>query len=192
MLVIESKDRYSIQKIQQNKWYIEGYENESTQQAKPVVITNEQHEEILKEMEEMGFERALITKSINDDVYDYLAATFYLLTDKKFRHNKPLIVKEKKKTGLDESNKSKEDKGKDVKSLVKPIEEETNSKPIVKPKKTAESRARHQTSPTPIPIPLNDLKIILEKEKADKEKFENEYQISKQMIFGDMNFPVLQ
>ena len=86
MLVIDSTKRATMAEVMSDKWYTEGHENEPAQIVTPAqtpTLTPEQHKGVLDEMEELGLERALVEKSLNEGLYDYLTATYYLVADRR-------------------------------------------------------------------------------------------------------------
>ncbi|EGF77087.1 hypothetical protein BATDEDRAFT_14212, partial [Batrachochytrium dendrobatidis JAM81] len=87
MLVIDPTKRITLDQILQDKWYTEGYENEVSEPSPALTftLTPEQHRMVLDELEEIGLERQSVEKSLQDGDYDPLAATYYLVADKRFR-----------------------------------------------------------------------------------------------------------
>ncbi|KAH9254282.1 hypothetical protein BASA81_007672 [Batrachochytrium salamandrivorans] len=87
MLVIEPTKRSSLEQVMQDKWYTEGYESEKSEVIPPVafLLTPDQHRAVLDELEEIGLDRASVEKSLQTGDYDPLAATYYLIADKRFR-----------------------------------------------------------------------------------------------------------
>eukprot|EP00842_Homolaphlyctis_polyrhiza_P001324 jgi/Hompol1/2192/HPOL_002070-RA len=86
MLVIEPAKRATLEQVMQDKWFTEGYENEKMEiTPADFTLTAEQHRTVLDELEEIGLDRNAVEKSLKDGEYDPLAATFYLVADKRFR-----------------------------------------------------------------------------------------------------------
>ncbi|KAI9193352.1 serine/threonine-protein kinase MARK1-like protein [Polychytrium aggregatum] len=88
MLVLEPAKRITLEEIMTDKWFTEGYESEPLNSAittSPINVTADQHERILKEMEDIGLNTEEVKKSLNEGIYDHLTATYYLLCDKNFR-----------------------------------------------------------------------------------------------------------
>ena len=85
MLVLEPEKRASIDDIKADKWFNEGMENEVLPVPAPLILTPEQEEVVYKELEEIGLDRHAVKKSLDDNSYDSLAATYYLVADRKFK-----------------------------------------------------------------------------------------------------------
>nr|KAJ3419811.1 MAP/microtubule affinity-regulating kinase 3 [Polyrhizophydium stewartii] len=94
MLVIDPAKRSSLEQVMQDKWFTEGYENEkldsssgsgSSAAGAAFTLTSEQHQSVLDELEEIGLDRKAVEKSLADGEYDPLAATYYLVADKRYR-----------------------------------------------------------------------------------------------------------
>lgn len=86
MLTIDSTKRITMDQVMQDKWYMEGCENEPpqiTSAAQTPVLTAEQQKGVLDELEELGLERDLVLKSINEGLYDSYTATYYLIADRR-------------------------------------------------------------------------------------------------------------
>jgi MAP/microtubule affinity-regulating kinase len=86
MLTLDPLKRATLQQVMDDKWYVEGYENEAAP-AHPsgLVLTPAQHDEILKELENIGMDPERAAQSVKDGSYDSHAATYYLIADKRFR-----------------------------------------------------------------------------------------------------------
>ncbi|KAJ3091008.1 Map microtubule affinity-regulating kinase [Quaeritorhiza haematococci] len=85
MLVLDPTKRATLEQVKQDKWYTEGYENETPIVSQPPVLTREQHEQVLDEVEEIGLDREAVARSVGENHYDHLSATYYLLADKMFK-----------------------------------------------------------------------------------------------------------
>ncbi|KAI8918663.1 kinase-like domain-containing protein, partial [Powellomyces hirtus] len=88
MLQLDPSKRITLDQVQTDKWFTEGYENDSSasiQVPKPQPLTAEQSTRVLNELEEIGLDRAAVRKSLDEGTYDHLAATYYLIADKLFK-----------------------------------------------------------------------------------------------------------
>jgi MAP/microtubule affinity-regulating kinase len=83
MIVLEPEQRITIADIKQDPWFIEGFENQPLENLplKPT-LTSRDEEAVLKECEHIGLDPEAVKKAVADDIYDHLAATYYLLADK--------------------------------------------------------------------------------------------------------------
>ena len=92
MLVLDPPKRATLEQVMQDKWFTEGYENDSQDIAMssvpsttPFQLTPEQHTAVLEELEGIGMDVKVVQKALDDGNYDTLAATYYLVADKRFR-----------------------------------------------------------------------------------------------------------
>jgi MAP/microtubule affinity-regulating kinase len=87
MLVLDPTKRITIDQLIQDKWYTEGYENEQpTNGFAPPAITPELHNAVLDELEELGLEPAAVQKSLDEEAYDSLTATYFLVADRRINN----------------------------------------------------------------------------------------------------------
>ncbi|KAJ3084231.1 Map microtubule affinity-regulating kinase [Physocladia obscura] len=85
MLVIDPKKRATLDQVKRDSWFSEGYENEDLQPVVQLNLSHEQKDQVLDELEEIGFEKSAILKALKDNTYDHMAATFFLTADRMFR-----------------------------------------------------------------------------------------------------------
>ncbi|KAJ3131874.1 SIK kinase 3 [Geranomyces variabilis] len=88
MLQLDPTKRITLDQVQADKWFTEGYEHDvaaSVQVPKPQPLTAEQSARVLSELEEIGLDRVAVKKSLDEGTYDHLAATYYLIADKLFK-----------------------------------------------------------------------------------------------------------
>ncbi|KAG5458741.1 MAG: hypothetical protein BJ554DRAFT_981 [Olpidium bornovanus] len=77
--------RATLEQVKQDKWFVEDYENEVLPTYAPAQLTEAQEEMVMRDLQNIGLDREAVKKSLRDNVYDHLAATYYLLADKHFR-----------------------------------------------------------------------------------------------------------
>ncbi|KXS19059.1 kinase and ubiquitin-associated domains of Mark3PAR-1 [Gonapodya prolifera JEL478] len=80
MLVVESKRRATMADVVAHPWFNES-ENEALESLTPVAVSTEQHSQILADLSEIGIDTALLEKSLAENVYDHLTATYFLTAD---------------------------------------------------------------------------------------------------------------
>lgn len=86
LLVLDPTKRATLDQVKQDKWFIEGYENaELPKYNAPTPITEAEEEIVMKDLENIGLDREAVKKSLRDNVYDHLAATYYLIADRLYR-----------------------------------------------------------------------------------------------------------
>ncbi|KAJ3119255.1 Map microtubule affinity-regulating kinase [Nowakowskiella sp. JEL0407] len=92
MLVLDPPKRISLDEIKKEKWITDGYENEPLSPTlptnttnNPITLTPDQHERVLSELEDIGLDRDTVLKSLSDNSYDHIAATYFLIADKNFK-----------------------------------------------------------------------------------------------------------
>lgn len=85
MLVLDPAKRITIDQIKQDKWFIEGYENESSALVKGFELTPDQVKRVFEELKELGLEKDAVKASLASGTYDSIAATYYLVADKTYR-----------------------------------------------------------------------------------------------------------
>ncbi|KAJ3160603.1 Serine/threonine-protein kinase par-1 [Geranomyces michiganensis] len=87
MLQLDPTKRITLDQVQSDKWFTEGYEHDTApvQVPKPQPLTAEQSARVLNELEEIGLDRVAVKKSLDEGTYDHLAATYYLIADKLFK-----------------------------------------------------------------------------------------------------------
>ncbi|KAI8830851.1 hypothetical protein BC829DRAFT_423361 [Chytridium lagenaria] len=85
MLVIDPQKRASLDQVKKDSWFSEGFEHEALPATNPLNLTPEQHQRVLAELEEIGMEKSAVEKSLSDNTYDHMAATYFLIGDRIFR-----------------------------------------------------------------------------------------------------------
>ncbi|KAJ3069802.1 hypothetical protein HDU98_007151 [Podochytrium sp. JEL0797] len=86
MLVIDPKKRASLDQVKKDPWFSEGFdENQDLQPAVQFTLSPDQKEQVLDELQEIGFERLAVLKALKEGNYDHMAATFFLTADRMFR-----------------------------------------------------------------------------------------------------------
>ncbi|KAJ3193837.1 MAP microtubule affinity-regulating kinase 1 [Irineochytrium annulatum] len=85
MLVLDPTKRATLDQVKKDPWFSEGFEHEPLPGQTQISLTPEQHERVLSELEEIGIEREMVEKSLSDNTYDHVAATFFLIADRIFR-----------------------------------------------------------------------------------------------------------
>lgn len=149
MLTIEPNKRATMQNVMEDKWYIEGYENESNVIIPGIVLTAAQHDAVMQEMEAIGMDVKIAAQSLKDDVYDSHAATYYLLADRRFRQKIPFSIANTD-SSAPQHKRAQTQPAKKVEQV--PVEEEEENDTVAEPKKIAEGgskvpvRARRATT----------------------------------------------
>ncbi|KAJ1567534.1 MAP/microtubule affinity-regulating kinase 3 [Nowakowskiella sp. JEL0078] len=90
MLVLEPSKRVTVEDIKKEKWITDGLENEPLQTIpifNTVNLLPEQHELVLDELEDIGIDRETAIKSLSDNSYDHITATYFLIADKNCKRN---------------------------------------------------------------------------------------------------------
>ncbi|KAJ3107629.1 MAP/microtubule affinity-regulating kinase 3 [Phlyctochytrium planicorne] len=85
MLVLDPAKRGTLDQVKRDPWFSEGFEHEQLPASQPLVLTTDQHLRVLTELEEIGMARSAVEKSLSDNTYDHMAATYFLIADKIFR-----------------------------------------------------------------------------------------------------------
>lgn len=86
MLVIDSSKRYTMDELKQDKWLTEGYEGKSLETAEVLLAQSpEEQDAIYNEIEKIGINRTMAQKSVNNEFYDHMAATYYLIAHQRTR-----------------------------------------------------------------------------------------------------------
>ena len=86
MLVIEPNKRASIDSIKQDKWFVEGFEMDPLLPVStPLILTDEQKENVLDELEDLGLDREAVKKALVENAYDGVSAAFCLVAEKNYK-----------------------------------------------------------------------------------------------------------
>ncbi|KAI9098709.1 kinase-like domain-containing protein, partial [Phlyctochytrium arcticum] len=85
MLQLDPTKRITLDQVKEDKWFIEGFENEPLPAPQVLNLTVEQQTQVLDELEEIGLDRVAVKKSLDEGTYDHLTATYYLIADKSFK-----------------------------------------------------------------------------------------------------------
>ncbi|KAJ3336446.1 MAP/microtubule affinity-regulating kinase 3 [Gonapodya sp. JEL0774] len=89
MLVVDSKKRATLADVSRHPWFNEGENEEVVELLNPLTITPDQHKQILADLEEIGVDSLLLEKSLKENVYDHLTATYFLTADRMFGKTGP-------------------------------------------------------------------------------------------------------
>jgi MAP/microtubule affinity-regulating kinase len=83
---LEPGKRITMAQVKADKWFIEGFEGEELPQSAPVraALTPEQEEQVYQKLGGYGLEREAVKQSVQENFYDHLAATYYLVADRMF------------------------------------------------------------------------------------------------------------
>lgn len=95
LLVLDPSKRATLDQVKQDKWFNDGFEDKDLPKYTAAQLSEAEEEIVMKELENIGLDREAVKKSLRDNVYDHLAATYYLIADKNYR-------KSKKEGGADE------------------------------------------------------------------------------------------
>ena len=85
MLILEPSKRATLEQVKEDKWFVEGYDTPlAGPNSNRLTLTEEEQEIVYKELDIIGMDAEQVMRSVRENVYDHLTATYYLIADKKF------------------------------------------------------------------------------------------------------------
>eukprot|EP01135_Chromosphaera_perkinsii_P008945 Nk52_evm1s1532 gene=Nk52_evmTU1s1532 len=136
LLVIDTKERYTMEQVKADPWLNEGYAHQlPSSYAEPMDDPTEK-EAVIQMVQELGISREELLKSLEEQKYDHIGATFYILLHRRQKQKQ----KERREKQLKLAKQKKlQEEAKRRQTLEK------NTQPNV-PDPQADNHTRRQTS----------------------------------------------
>lgn len=149
MLTVDPAKRATLEDVKKDKWFNmdydksndpnEGYNNQ------PLVLSPEEQLKVFDEMEKIGIDRETVKKCLNENAYDNISATYFLIAD---RHLRKLASNNNEKSVTDEIIDKEVDKANFTNNNVLPAIPQEHASNFESP---------HITKPQPIPPIANSI-----------------------------------
>jgi len=103
MLTVDPAKRATLEDVKKDKWFNMDYDksNETNSEInnQPLTLSPEEQLKVFDEMEKIGIDRETVKKCLNENAYDNISATYYLIAD---RHLRKLASNNNEKSVSDE------------------------------------------------------------------------------------------
>jgi len=89
MLTVDPAKRATLEDVKNDKWYNMDYDKSNDPNEgvnnQPLVLSPEEQLKVFDEMEKIGIDRETVKKCLNENAYDNISATYYLIADRHLR-----------------------------------------------------------------------------------------------------------
>jgi len=103
MLTVDPAKRATLEDVKNDKWFNMDYDKSNDPNDgynnQPLVLSPEEQLKVFDEMEKIGIDRETVKKCLNENAYDNISATYYLIAD---RHLRKLASDNNEKSVTDE------------------------------------------------------------------------------------------
>ncbi|ORX83832.1 Pkinase-domain-containing protein [Anaeromyces robustus] len=145
MLTVDPAKRATLEDVKKDKWFNMDYDKSNEQNEvnnQPLVLSPEEQLKVFDEMEKIGIDRETVKKCLNENAYDNISATYFLIAD---RHLRKLASNNNEKSVTDEIIDNNKDANKTN------FNNNNNALPAIPQEHATTFEAPHVVKPQPLP-----------------------------------------
>eukprot|EP01137_Pigoraptor_chileana_P016733 Opistho-2@6102 len=94
LLVIDTTKRCTMEQLKADKWLNEGYSRPISDAEVDALDDPSDREELLLKLEKIGIDRSAVVNSLNQNLYDHVGATYYMLSHQRAKARRKTLPSE--------------------------------------------------------------------------------------------------